>query len=152
MYSQLGRPSIAPEKLLKALLLQVLYTIRSERLLMEQLGYNLLFRWFVGLNSSERRSPSRGLLQHLGEELLRDISFQQPVAVFAVHGGHPNRLIQGPHAAQRVVRRHSPLRREIAEHRALLGVWTAHKFKTLRRESVSPRNKSRRPFFGILLD
>lgn len=53
MYSSVGRPSIAPEKLLKALLLQVLYTIRSERLLMEQLGYNLLFRWFVGLNMDE---------------------------------------------------------------------------------------------------
>jgi transposase len=53
MYSAFGRPSIAPEKLLKALLLQVLYTIRSERLLMEQLGYNLLFRWFVGLNMDE---------------------------------------------------------------------------------------------------
>ncbi len=53
MYSQIGRPSIAPEKLLKALLLQILYTIRSERLLMEQLSYNLLFRWFVGLNVDE---------------------------------------------------------------------------------------------------
>jgi transposase len=50
LYSHTGRPSIAPEKLLCALLLQVLYTIRSERLLMEQLDYNLLFRWFVGLN------------------------------------------------------------------------------------------------------
>jgi transposase len=50
LYAQIGRPSIAPEKLLRALLLQVLYTIRSERLLMEQLEYNLLFRWFVGLN------------------------------------------------------------------------------------------------------
>jgi transposase len=50
LYSYTGRPSIAPEKLLRALLLQVLYTIRSERLLMEQLDYNLLFRWFVGLN------------------------------------------------------------------------------------------------------
>jgi transposase len=49
MYSSEGRPSIAPEKSLRALLLQVLYTIRSERLLMEQLDYNLLFRWFVGL-------------------------------------------------------------------------------------------------------
>ncbi len=48
-----GRPSIAPEKLLRALLLQVLYTIRSERMLMEQLEYNLLFRWFVGLNMDE---------------------------------------------------------------------------------------------------
>ena len=45
-----GRPSIAPEKLLRALLLQVLYTVRSERMLMEQLDYNFLFRWFVGLS------------------------------------------------------------------------------------------------------
>src|SRR5487761_205957 len=50
MYAVDGRPSIAPEKLLRALLLQVLYTVRSERLLKEQLDYNLLFRWFVGLN------------------------------------------------------------------------------------------------------
>lgn len=50
LYARTGRPSIAPEKLLRALLLQVLYTVRSERLLMEQLDYNLLFRWFAGLN------------------------------------------------------------------------------------------------------
>ena len=50
LYSAVGRPSIPPEKLLRALLLQVLYTLRSERLLMEELDYNLLFRWFVGLN------------------------------------------------------------------------------------------------------
>jgi len=48
-YSHTGRPSIPPEHLLRALLLQILFTIRSERLLMEQLDYNLLFRWFVGL-------------------------------------------------------------------------------------------------------
>jgi transposase len=53
LYSSVGRPSIAPEKLLRALLLQVLYTIRSERLLMEQLDYNLLFRWFVGLEMDD---------------------------------------------------------------------------------------------------
>lgn len=53
LYSRVGRPSIAPEKLLRALLLQVLYTIRSERLLMEQLDYNLLFRWFVGLGMDD---------------------------------------------------------------------------------------------------
>jgi transposase len=53
MYASFGRPSIAPEKLLRALLLQVLYSIRSERMLMEQLEYNLLFRWFVGLNMDE---------------------------------------------------------------------------------------------------
>jgi transposase len=49
IYASEGRPSIPPEKLLRALLLQVLYTVRSERQLMEQLDYNLLFRWFVGL-------------------------------------------------------------------------------------------------------
>lgn len=53
IYSVFGRPSIPPEKLLRALLLQVLYTIRSERQLMEQLEYNLLFRWFVGMNMDE---------------------------------------------------------------------------------------------------
>jgi transposase len=53
MYAQVGRPSIAPEKLLRALLIQILYTVRSERLLMEQLDYNLLFRWFVGLEMDD---------------------------------------------------------------------------------------------------
>src|SRR5215207_4790812 len=53
LYSAFGRPSIPPEKLLRAMLLQVLYTVRSERMLMEQLEYNLLFRWFVGLNMDD---------------------------------------------------------------------------------------------------
>src|SRR5213596_82447 len=53
LYAKTGRPSIAPEKLLRALLLQVLYSVRSERLLMEQLEYNLLFRWFVGLSMDD---------------------------------------------------------------------------------------------------
>ena len=53
MYARIGRPSIAPEKLLRAQLLQMLYSIRSERLLMEEMDYNLLFRWFVGLNADE---------------------------------------------------------------------------------------------------
>jgi transposase len=53
LYSRTGRPSIAPERLLRALLLQVLYSVRSERMLMEQLEYNLLFRWFVGLNMDD---------------------------------------------------------------------------------------------------
>jgi transposase len=54
MHSREGRPSIPPERLLRALLLQVLYTIRSVRLLMEQLDYNLLFRWFVGLSMDDK--------------------------------------------------------------------------------------------------
>jgi transposase len=53
LYSDVGRPSIAPEKLLRALLLQAFYSVRSERQLMEQLNYNLLFRWFVGLSVDE---------------------------------------------------------------------------------------------------
>src|SRR5260370_15528070 len=53
LYSRVGRPSIAPERLLRALLLQVLYSVRSERMLMEQLSYNILFRWFVGLNMDD---------------------------------------------------------------------------------------------------
>jgi transposase len=53
MYAKVGRPSIPPERLFRALLLQVFYSVRSERLLMEQLDYNLLFRWFVGLEIDE---------------------------------------------------------------------------------------------------
>src|SRR5215831_2833463 len=54
LYAASGRPSIRPERLLRALLLQMLYTVRSERLLMEQLDYNFLFRWFVGLSLDDR--------------------------------------------------------------------------------------------------
>jgi transposase len=53
LYARVGRPSIAPEKLLRALLIQILYSVRRERLLMEQLDYNLLFRWFVGLEMDD---------------------------------------------------------------------------------------------------
>jgi transposase len=53
LYAKRGRPSIPPERLLRALLLQALYSIRSETQLMEQLDYNLLYRWFVGLNASD---------------------------------------------------------------------------------------------------
>ena len=53
LYAKLGRPSIPPERLLRALLLQAFYSVRSELQLMEQLDYNLLFRWFVGLSLDE---------------------------------------------------------------------------------------------------
>ncbi len=62
-----GRPSIAPEKLIRALLLQVLYSIRSERMLMEQISYNMLFRWFVGLSMWDHSTFSKNrdrLLEH----------------------------------------------------------------------------------------
>lgn len=53
MYSHTGRPSIPPARLIRALLLQMLYSIRSERQLVEQLHYNLLYRWFVGMGMEE---------------------------------------------------------------------------------------------------
>lgn len=53
MYARVGRPSIPPEKLLRAQLVQMLYSIRSERLLIEEIDYSMLFRWFVGLNLDE---------------------------------------------------------------------------------------------------
>ena len=53
LYADSGRPSIAPEYILRALLLQVFFSIRSERLLVEQIDYNLLFRWFVGLGMDD---------------------------------------------------------------------------------------------------
>jgi transposase len=53
LYASTGRPSVPPERLLRALLLQIFYSVRSERMLMEQLNYNLLFRWFVGMEMDE---------------------------------------------------------------------------------------------------
>ena len=53
MYAKIGRPSIPPEKLLRAQLVQMLYSIRSERLLMEEIDCSMLFRWFVGMNLDE---------------------------------------------------------------------------------------------------
>jgi transposase len=81
MYAHGGRPSIPPEKLLRALLLQVLYTIRSERLLMEQLDYNLLFRWFVGLNMDDAvwdatvysKNRERLLKGEVAEEFFKEV-------------------------------------------------------------------------------
>ena len=56
LYSNVGRPSIAPERLLRSLLLQIFYSVRSERMLIEQLQYNLLFRWFVGMEMDSVRT------------------------------------------------------------------------------------------------
>jgi transposase len=88
MYSDIGRPSIPPEQLLRALLLQMLYSIRSERLLMEQLHYNLLFRWFVGLSmdapvwnhSTFSKNRERLLAHAIGPEFLAAIVRQANAA------------------------------------------------------------------------
>ena len=89
LYSRTGRPSIAPERLLRALLLQALYSIRSEQQLMEQIDYNLLFRWFVGLNPDDKiwdatvfsknrdRMLAGEVAQHLLEAVVRQAGEQQ---------------------------------------------------------------------------
>lgn len=85
-YSSIGRPSIAPERLLRAALLQVIYTIRSERQLCEQLHYNLLYRWFVGLDMDEpawdHSSFSRNRSRLLNQEVAR-LFFEQVKALAA---------------------------------------------------------------------
>jgi transposase len=89
MYASVGRPSIPPEKLLRAQLLQMLYTIRSERLLMEEMDYNLLFRWFVGLNADDEvwdpttfsKNRDRLLQADLAKEFLAQV-----VAQASAHG------------------------------------------------------------------
>ena len=81
MYSGIGRPSIPPERLLRGSLIQAFYTIRSERLLMEQLNYNLLFRWFVGLgiddpvwdHSTYSKNRDRLLEADIARKFLKEI-------------------------------------------------------------------------------
>ena len=81
LYAEVGRPSIAPERLLRALLLQIFYSVRSERLLMEQLDYNLLFRWFVGMEMDEAvwnhavfsKNPERLLNEKVAEGFFRRV-------------------------------------------------------------------------------
>jgi transposase len=81
LYARTGRPSVAPERLLRAVLLQIFYTVRSERLLMEQMNYNLLFRWFVGLEMDEpvwnhavfSKNRERLLNQEVAQEFFRRV-------------------------------------------------------------------------------
>src|ERR1700731_4235806 len=87
MYASVGRPSIPPEKLLRAQLLQMLYSIRSERLLMEEMDYNLLFRWFVGLNADDEvwdatvftKNRDRLLQADVAKEFLAEVVAQARV-------------------------------------------------------------------------
>jgi len=96
LYATTGRPSIAPEKLLRALLLQVLYTVRSERLLMEQLDYNLLFRWFGGLEMDDpvwdhsvfTKNRERVLAQARQAHLLSNEHFTADGTLFEAWAGH----------------------------------------------------------------
>jgi len=88
MYARLGRPSIAPERLLRALLLQALYSVRSERQLMERLDYDLLFRWFVGLGMDERVWDETVFTKNRDRLLEGEVAklfFQQVLAQAAEH-------------------------------------------------------------------
>jgi len=84
LYAKTGRPSVPPERLLRAVLLQIFYTVRSERLLMEQMNYNLLFRWFVGLEMDEpvwnhavfSKNRERVLNQEVAREFFRRVLAQ----------------------------------------------------------------------------
>jgi len=89
MYAELGRPSIPPERLLKAKLLQALYTIRSENLLVESLQYNLLFRWFLDLNMTDAiwdNSTFSKNQQRLLEHRTADLFFSCVVGLAREHG------------------------------------------------------------------
>ena len=89
LYAAGGRPSIAPERLLRALLLQVLYSVRSERMLMEQLDYNLLFRWFVGLSMDDPIWDATVFTKNRERLLAGDVAqgfFQQVVAQARAQG------------------------------------------------------------------
>ncbi len=83
IYATTGRPSVPPEQLLRALLLQALYTVRSERLLVEQLEYNLLFRWFVGLGMDDAVWTPTTFTKNRERLLAGDIARQFFAAVLA---------------------------------------------------------------------
>ena len=95
MYSEMGRPSIPPEQLLRALLLQAFYSIRSERLLIEQLDYNLLFRWFVGLGMDEAIWDHSTFSKNRDRLLAGDIATEFFAAVVAEARQH--RLLSDEH-------------------------------------------------------
>jgi len=87
MYARVGRPSIAPEKLLRAQLLQMLYSVRSERLLMEEMDYNLLFRWFVGLNADDEVWDATTFTKNRDRLLQADVAKQFLAQVVAQAAG-----------------------------------------------------------------
>jgi transposase len=95
LYSRSGRPSIAPERLLRAQLLMVLYSIRSERQLMEQLDYNLLFRWFVGLEMDDRVWDVTVFTKNRERLIAGEVSQQLLLAVLAE--AHEQQLLSEEH-------------------------------------------------------
>ena len=95
MYSKMGRPSVPPEQMLRALLLQMLYTVRSERMLVEQMEYNLLFRWFVGLSMNQRVWDATSFTKNRERLLSGDVAQEFFAAVVA--GARKLRLLSDEH-------------------------------------------------------
>jgi transposase len=118
LYADVGRPSIAPERLLRALLLQIFYSVRSERLLMEQLDYNLLFRWFVGLAMDEavwnHAVFSKNRERLLNEEIA-EVFFQRVLVLAKPHLSDEHFTVDG----------------------TLLEAWASH--KSFRRKDEGPK-------------
>ena len=129
-----GRPSIPPERLLRALLLQAFYTVRSERQLMEQLDYNLLFRWFVGLSARRSGVGCDGVLQEPGPAARRRYRAQ-------VHGRGAEPAAGAHAAVERALlgRRHAD--RGLGQHEELSRRRTA-------RRSARPGRNGERDFHG----
>jgi transposase len=102
MYGRTGRPSVPPERLLRAALLQIFYSVRSERMLMEQMNYNLLFRWFVGLELDEpvwnhavfSKNRERLLNQEVAREFFRRVLAQAKPHLSGEHFSVDGTLIE----------------------------------------------------------
>src|SRR5438445_64822 len=113
MYSKVGRPSIPPEQLLRALLLQMLYSVRSERLLVEEIDYNILFRWFVGLNLDSQVWEATGTAERYAAlEMLQELPGSGRVTVGGDKGFDTADFVREcrnlwvtPHVAQNLGRR-----------------------------------------------
>ena len=95
MYSRLGRPSIPPEQMLRSLLLQMLYSVRSERMLVEQMEYNLLFRWFVGLGFNDRVWDATSFTKNRDRLLSGEVA--QAFFTAVVAGARRRRLLSDEH-------------------------------------------------------
>src|SRR5215212_5479979 len=121
LYSTMGRPSVPPEKLLRALLLQMLYSIRSERLLMEELDYSVLYRWFVGLSLDDPVWDATTFTKNRDRLLAGDIADAFFTAVLAAINA--DGLLSDEH---------------FTVDGTLLEAWASHK-------SFQPKDASRRP-------
>ena len=103
MYSDIGRPSIPPEQLLRALLLQSLYTVRSERLLMEEIDYSVLYRWFIGLGMDDPIWSPTTFSKNRDRLLQSDIAAAFFDAVVAPGAGRRPALRRAFHRGRHVV-------------------------------------------------